>query len=545
MVLIDNKKFACQTCIKGHRSTSCTHTDRPLSEIKRKGRPITQCQHCRELRKSKQVHVKCVCGDAEGAGPVASASGSGDASVKSKEPSPAQTAAILSGMPSCPCGSADDCKCCTPRATSSKGKKQASVPLDSRSKTITQADYEHESKRSKFKKILPKASTPVHLMSRIARLRPLFPKPSKRDGSEEIRDEEIPSHTRPHRRSTSMVNNPYHLAYEHNREVSASNTNQDQDNFHHIPDTSIMDRTHSQTSFSGSSEGSGAQDIRSICRCGNGCQCQGCHSNTGQNPYPAGTCSNPGACDSCLDCAVLSLPDHVPLNAPLAAFDQYQADSIDNWIRQVSSTSGAPSYIPTGAPLPENFQNDNASAELLGPMPLLPDMIPHEWTQATNGPVYSNHPPNDYQDHFNMWMLPNQAAFVAPSEEDLVNVFGGIPGIDLDAQAANMTASNGRGPIPDLYSDDFSATSNSLDRSLSPFATSSQSSLFSAHSPIANLADAWNSCSSVVDGVGSVSLSTRSAPQSMLYLDGRLEDSNGGNRSSVSMAHPGRLHPSQ
>jgi len=50
-----------ETCIKGHRSSTCRHTDRPLFEIKRKGRPVTQCEHCRELRKTKQVHVKCLC----------------------------------------------------------------------------------------------------------------------------------------------------------------------------------------------------------------------------------------------------------------------------------------------------------------------------------------------------------------------------------------------------------------------------------------------------------------------------------------------------
>ena len=50
-----------ETCIKGHRSSSCKHTDRPLFEIKKKGRPVTQCDHCRELRKTKQVHVKCSC----------------------------------------------------------------------------------------------------------------------------------------------------------------------------------------------------------------------------------------------------------------------------------------------------------------------------------------------------------------------------------------------------------------------------------------------------------------------------------------------------
>ncbi|KAF9045330.1 hypothetical protein BJ165DRAFT_1307451, partial [Panaeolus papilionaceus] len=53
--------FYSETCIKGHRSSACKHTDRPLFEIKKKGRPVTQCEHCRELRKTKQVHVKCIC----------------------------------------------------------------------------------------------------------------------------------------------------------------------------------------------------------------------------------------------------------------------------------------------------------------------------------------------------------------------------------------------------------------------------------------------------------------------------------------------------
>ncbi|EJD52024.1 copper-fist-domain-containing protein, partial [Auricularia subglabra TFB-10046 SS5] len=58
---IGDKKYACATCIKGHRSSSCAHTDRPLIEVKKKGRPVTQCEHCRDLRKTKQVHIKCVC----------------------------------------------------------------------------------------------------------------------------------------------------------------------------------------------------------------------------------------------------------------------------------------------------------------------------------------------------------------------------------------------------------------------------------------------------------------------------------------------------
>jgi len=84
MVLINDKKFACATCIKGHRVSGCTHTDRPLFEVKKKGRPATQCSFCKEKRKGSTatgaVHTKvrspmqsgfgrlmiqCACGDSQ------------------------------------------------------------------------------------------------------------------------------------------------------------------------------------------------------------------------------------------------------------------------------------------------------------------------------------------------------------------------------------------------------------------------------------------------------------------------------------------------
>ncbi|KAG7450792.1 uncharacterized protein BT62DRAFT_535500 [Guyanagaster necrorhizus] len=69
MVFVNNKKFACESCIKGHRSSSCHHTDRPLFEIKKKGRPVSQCESCRELRQSRRVHSKCNCNNKDEAGP--------------------------------------------------------------------------------------------------------------------------------------------------------------------------------------------------------------------------------------------------------------------------------------------------------------------------------------------------------------------------------------------------------------------------------------------------------------------------------------------
>lgn len=66
MVFIRGVKYACERCIRGHRVTSCKHTDQPLVMIKPKGRPATQCEHCREARKKKVLHIKCTCGATKG-----------------------------------------------------------------------------------------------------------------------------------------------------------------------------------------------------------------------------------------------------------------------------------------------------------------------------------------------------------------------------------------------------------------------------------------------------------------------------------------------
>jgi hypothetical protein len=58
---ITQAHFRSEACIKGHRSSSCQHADRPLFEIKKKGRPVSQCEKCRQLRQSKKVHTKCIC----------------------------------------------------------------------------------------------------------------------------------------------------------------------------------------------------------------------------------------------------------------------------------------------------------------------------------------------------------------------------------------------------------------------------------------------------------------------------------------------------
>lgn len=60
---IDGEKWACESCVKGHRVSGCNHSDRELQHINKKGRPVKQCEHCRGARKSKSHHGKCDCGD--------------------------------------------------------------------------------------------------------------------------------------------------------------------------------------------------------------------------------------------------------------------------------------------------------------------------------------------------------------------------------------------------------------------------------------------------------------------------------------------------
>lgn len=41
MILVDGEKYACQQCIRGHRSSTCKHIQRPLVLVRSRGRPLT------------------------------------------------------------------------------------------------------------------------------------------------------------------------------------------------------------------------------------------------------------------------------------------------------------------------------------------------------------------------------------------------------------------------------------------------------------------------------------------------------------------------
>ncbi|ORZ29664.1 copper fist DNA binding domain-domain-containing protein, partial [Catenaria anguillulae PL171] len=52
MLVLESLRFACDTCIRGHRSSNCAHRDRDLLELRKKGRPRhAVCAECRSSKK--------------------------------------------------------------------------------------------------------------------------------------------------------------------------------------------------------------------------------------------------------------------------------------------------------------------------------------------------------------------------------------------------------------------------------------------------------------------------------------------------------------
>ncbi|GBB89962.1 hypothetical protein RclHR1_16800005 [Rhizophagus clarus] len=112
MVFIDGVKYACATCIKGHRSTACQHSDRQLFVIKRKGRPITQCSHCRELRKTQKVHVKCNCNEKKKEESILSQPPQGILADDNYWPTSGSKTSVEALLNPCQCLTGAKCICC-------------------------------------------------------------------------------------------------------------------------------------------------------------------------------------------------------------------------------------------------------------------------------------------------------------------------------------------------------------------------------------------------------------------------------------------------
>lgn len=146
MVLINGVKYACERCIRGHRVTTCTHTDQPLMMIKPKGRPSTQCPHCKEQRRVRNSHVNCNCSKR----------------INSK----------VQHDPSCPCHVAGECSCCSKSKKSSKKKDKEDPAAAAALSTSAKRKSSKKSADREIKPILDdeispsaRTATPASLLS--------------------------------------------------------------------------------------------------------------------------------------------------------------------------------------------------------------------------------------------------------------------------------------------------------------------------------------------------------------------------------------------
>ncbi|CAG9943757.1 unnamed protein product [Clonostachys rosea f. rosea IK726] len=98
MPLINGQKMACEPCIRGHRSTKCTHAnERLMVPVRKPGRPLSSCPHppskpcsCGQVTAAIPRKQKCNCGPSTPATQIAGAT-NGDSTTEdsdTKSPSP-------------------------------------------------------------------------------------------------------------------------------------------------------------------------------------------------------------------------------------------------------------------------------------------------------------------------------------------------------------------------------------------------------------------------------------------------------------------------
>ena len=220
--------------------------------------------------------------------------------------------------------------------------------------------------------------TSSQILARIAELRPVLPRPSQ-DGFIHGGPVHLPSTGISHAhasRHPEHVFKPYERAY--------GMTHQHPGHFQsYVPGPSNPTFGFNDQNFNGQMMGvptdnpwSPRQDVGldnssfpSLCGCGDDCSCPGClrhNRSTAINPSSAySSCSNPSACGACLDCTILSLPPSAipPPDTALSIYDS-QPDAIDDWLRQMLSSTSSESFQnfpPNGAqfqqPPPQSWGN--------------------------------------------------------------------------------------------------------------------------------------------------------------------------------------------
>ncbi|KAG6853402.1 hypothetical protein C0991_004735 [Blastosporella zonata] len=267
--------------------------------------------------------------------------------------------------PNCQCKLGAECHCSVPRKRAPRQrKKDADAP-------------QHPPIQSTSSTSASPPRTPSHILARLAELRPVLPRPSIRSrsgsGPHDPSSGSAHGHSSVHRHEHPHFS-PYGRAYDANfdsvaaqKEVSISQNNFPVSSVPTLPTEEQVFRDQLralETAVSTSwmpppgSEGNAPSSFPSTCGCGDNCRCPGCvQHNPDMTPASSAfsSCMNPSTCTNCLDCTILSLPASLPPNTALSIFDAYQTESIDDWIREVSSLPRIP---PRENPLPPVVEPD-------------------------------------------------------------------------------------------------------------------------------------------------------------------------------------------
>ncbi|KAF8964818.1 hypothetical protein BDZ97DRAFT_1814652 [Flammula alnicola] len=366
-MIISSKKYACETCIKGHRSSACKHTDRPLFEIKKKGRPVTQCEHCRELRKTKQVHVKCICETkSESSSPEGIKPGFETAAFPNGLPLGAPVAFPNSGEGtssdsdhggvhhSHQCKFGDPCTCVMPRTRNPARGGSTEQPLNAAVSggSSRRANIGHASSSK------ASAHTSSQILARIQELRPLVPRPPSQGAYPMSGPVHNPSMGVPHGHATGRHLDsfaPYgrvhgmtpHTNVHPQSYVASPGPSNSLFSYNEQTYNDQLQMMGAPPAWGSRSENVGfdSSTFPSLCGCGDDCACPGCiHHNRGTavpSSSAYASCSNPNHCATCLDCTIMSLPASaiLPPDTALSIYDDSQNNAIDEWLRQMSASN--------------------------------------------------------------------------------------------------------------------------------------------------------------------------------------------------------------
>ena len=248
----------------------------------------------------------------------------------------------------CDCKVGGSCECCSPRASASQSKKQGKERAVPRADDVTPRRDSEDA-----------ASRPASLaaIANSGHRRPVLPRPSPQRQSPPpgpIHDPSQPAHAHSNRHQAHNEHfySPYGRAYDHAHGadiVSSEPT---------VPTSTVASSVHSSseelysdsprddlpeppTQWSDASSPVLPDFIPSLCGCGPSCSCPGCIVHRGSAAQPsASNCLNPNDCAACFECNFLSTAANVAPGTALADFTDAQYQSIDEWVRQLSATTG-------------------------------------------------------------------------------------------------------------------------------------------------------------------------------------------------------------